>query len=171
MPAEMKPPFELHLKMHDIASPMEGFVAPTADMVSALLAFARDWRGERPLLVHCWAGVSRSTAAAFAVACARWPELSEQAIAQAMRAASPEASPNRLIVSIADDLLGRGGRMRLAIEAAGSGAECTIGRPFFLLRYRSGRQASSLAASFIENAASLEMSSVRTRHPPPPGSS
>ncbi len=71
------------------------------------------------MLIHCWAGISRSTASAFALACERSPDADERAIAQAMRAAAPHASPNRRIVALADDMLDRRGRMVDAVAAMG----------------------------------------------------
>ena len=66
------------------------------------------------------AGISRSTAAAF-VTCALSPDRSEASIAQALRRASPTAKPNIRIVALADDMLGRNGRMVDAITAIGPG--------------------------------------------------
>ena len=51
-------------------------------------------------------------------------------IAQAIRAASPIASPNRLIVSLADKALGRDGRMVRALDAIGPGAMMVDSVPF-----------------------------------------
>ena len=124
-PAERR----LLLVSHDVAVETEGLQAPTPQDVARLLAFARDWDGARPMLVHCWAGVSRSTAAAYVVACARSPS-SEAQIARALRQASPGATPNPLIVAHADALLGREGRMIAAIADIGRGAEVFLGAPF-----------------------------------------
>jgi predicted protein tyrosine phosphatase len=130
--AEAFPPERrLFLCSHDLAVPTPGFQAPTVDDVARLLAFARSWDGARPMLVHCWAGVSRSTAAAFAIACAVSPG-SETMLAQALRSASPSATPNPLIVAHADALLGRDGRMIAAIAGIGRGAEVSLGAPFEL---------------------------------------
>jgi predicted protein tyrosine phosphatase len=82
--------------------------------------------------VHCYAGISRSTAAAFVAACALSPARTELQIAQELRQRSHTASPNRRIVSIADDLLGRNGRMVDAVEAIGLGAAATEAIPFRL---------------------------------------
>jgi predicted protein tyrosine phosphatase len=49
-----------------------------------------------------------------------------------LRAASPSATPNRLIVSYADALLGRNGRMSRAIEKIGRGENAYLGKPFVL---------------------------------------
>jgi predicted protein tyrosine phosphatase len=122
----------LRLAFHDIAEPRPGLIAPDAAMVGQLLTFAEAWDGARPMLVHCWAGVSRSTAAAFIIACQRAPEGSEQAIAEALRAAAPFATPNPLLVSLADTALGRGGRMSRAIADIGRGADAFEGALFEL---------------------------------------
>jgi len=129
--ASFAPTRRLLLASHDIVELTEGFQAPSADDVARLIAFARDWDRAQPMLVHCWAGVSRSTAAAYVVACALGSR-SEREIAQALRRASPSATPNPLIVRHADALLGREGRMVQAIAEIGRGAECMLGAPFEL---------------------------------------
>ena len=122
----------LDLRFNDIAAPREGLVAPSLEHVEALLAFADGWTGARPLLIHCWAGVSRSTAAAYAVACARTAPGREAAWASRLRDAAPTATPNALIVAHADRLLDRDGAMIRAVEAIGRGAETDWGAPFEL---------------------------------------
>ena len=73
---------------------------------------------------------SRSTASAFVAVCALNPHRDERAIARQIRAASPIASPNRLIVSLADRALGRNGRMLRAIDEIGPGCMSVESRPF-----------------------------------------
>ncbi|CAN5506407.1 tyrosine phosphatase family protein [soil metagenome] len=123
-----------HLKLafHDIAAPAPDRVAPDAARVDRLLAFAARWDGSRPMLVHCWAGVSRSTAAAFIIACQRAPGRSERDIAQALRAAAPYATPNPLMISLADVALDRGGAMSAAIADIGRGRDAFEGALFEL---------------------------------------
>lgn len=116
--------------VHDIREPAEGLVAPGGDHVRALIGFLEGWRPEAPLLVHCWAGVSRSTATAFIAACMHNPDADEYEIALALRAASPTAWPNTRIVAFADELLARRGRMLEAIEAIGPGAPAIEAEPF-----------------------------------------
>ena len=127
-------PAERHLRLgvHDIAAPQDGFVAPDAAMVERIFAFAQGWDGARPMVVHCWAGISRSTASAFAIACERDPHADELEIALGMRRASPSAYPNRRIVALADDILGRRGRMLEAVEAMGGNGFPVEGVPFDL---------------------------------------
>ena len=74
-------------------------------MSSHLVKFARDWDRKAPLLIHCWAGISRSTAAAFITLCALNPDIEELELARALRRASPTAYPNRLLVALADEAL------------------------------------------------------------------
>ncbi|WP_426011514.1 tyrosine phosphatase family protein [Caulobacter sp. DWR2-3-1b2] len=121
-----------HLKLafHDIAAPAPDLVAPDAALVDQLLAFAATWDETRPMLVHCWAGVSRSTAAAFIVACQHAPGRSEHQIAHALRAAAPYATPNPLMVALADVALERDGAMSAAIASIGRGADTFEGALF-----------------------------------------
>jgi len=65
-------------------------------------------------------------------ACALNPSRNELAIAQALRRASSTATPNPRIVSLADRLLGRSGRMIAAIETIGRGAMAYEADPFRL---------------------------------------
>jgi predicted protein tyrosine phosphatase len=118
----------LRLAFHDIAAPAPGLTAIAPAQVEALLAFGG--RGEGPLLIHCWAGISRSTAAAFAIACQARPDLDEREVALALRAASPTATPNPRLVALADAFLGREGRMTQAAAHIGRGAFTDLGAPF-----------------------------------------
>lgn len=122
----------LHLSFHDIVEPMDGHVMPETHHVETILDFARGWDLSRPMLVHCWAGISRSTAAAFVIACAFRPEVEEAWIATRLRRLSPSATPNKRIVALADELLGREGRMIAAVAAIGRGADAFEGTPFAL---------------------------------------
>jgi predicted protein tyrosine phosphatase len=122
----------LMLGMDDIPEPADGYIAPAAEHVARLIAFARGWDRSTPLVVHCYAGISRSTAGAFVTACALNPGRSELLIAEELRQRSSTASPNRRIVSIADTLLGRNGRMVDAIEAIGPGTAAYEAVPFRL---------------------------------------
>jgi predicted protein tyrosine phosphatase len=122
----------LFLRMHDISEPLDGHVAPDTAHIEDLLGFVRGWDRAAPLVVHCWAGISRSTAAAFVSVCALKPDRDEHEIAWAIRRASPTATPNIRIVRFADALLDRQGRMVAAIESIGRGAFAEQGVPFHL---------------------------------------
>src|SRR4029453_13187333 len=113
-----------------IVEPMGGVEPPGPEVVARILECGRAWDAAQPMLIHCFAGISRSTAAAFVLACAGSPEADERRIALAMRRAAPHASPNRRIVSLADRLLGREGRMVAALEAMGGSNLAAMGAPF-----------------------------------------
>lgn len=110
----------LKLDMHDINEPAFGSTAPATEHVLKLLAFVQGWDQRAPLLIHCFAGLSRSTAAAFITLCALNPETPEEAIALALRRSSDTAVPNRLFVRHADIALRRQGRMLAAVDAMGA---------------------------------------------------
>jgi len=131
-PAGIAAERHLFIGVSDIVEPLEGYVLPATEHIERLLAFVRAWGRESPLLFHCWAGISRSTAAAYIAACALAPERREDEIARNLRAASPSATPNARFVALADDLLGRRGRMVDSIRAIGRGAEAMEGMPFML---------------------------------------
>jgi predicted protein tyrosine phosphatase len=122
----------LKISMDDITEQMDGFVAPSDSHIEQVLNFVRGWDRSAPLVVHCYAGISRSTASAFAAVCMLNPHRVEISIARQIRAASPIASPNRLIVSLADRALGRDGRMLRALDEMGPGNMMIEGRPFRL---------------------------------------
>jgi predicted protein tyrosine phosphatase len=122
----------LILGFHDIAEPRPGLVPAAATDIDQLLAFAAAFPPDAKLLIHCWMGISRSPAAAFILACAQRPERPEAEIAAALRHAAPSATPNARLIALADDRLGRGGRMKAAISAIGRGREASLGRPFEL---------------------------------------
>jgi predicted protein tyrosine phosphatase len=129
-PASVLPANHLKVQVDDITEQIEGFVAPSQTHIEQVLQFVRSWDRNAPMVVHCYAGISRSTASAFAAVCALNPHRDEIAIARQIRSASPIASPNRLIVSLADKALGREGRMLRALDQMGPGSLMVEGKPF-----------------------------------------
>jgi predicted protein tyrosine phosphatase len=126
-PAGFPPERHLRVGMNDVVDVTAGDTPPDRRHVEELLSFARSWPAEEPMLVHCWAGVSRSMAATYIILCDRLGHGSETAAAKAIRARAPHAYPNALLVRHADDCLGRGGRMIAAIKAIGAGRMVTEG--------------------------------------------
>lgn len=122
----------LRLLFNDIAEPTDGLILPGKEHVRAVLDFGADWSGETPMLIHCWAGISRSTAAAYILGCARLGRGSEGLLAKRLRAASATAQPNRLMIEIADNLLGRDGAMQRAVQWIGPGKPAEVGERFEL---------------------------------------
>ncbi|WP_349359715.1 tyrosine protein phosphatase [Stappia sp.] len=120
----------LFLAFNDITAPAEGLTPPGEEHVRQLLDYVTAWNLSAPLVIHCFAGISRSTAAAYITACALDPDTPEEAHAARLRKASPSATPNPRLVALADGLLARDGRMRTAIQAIGRGADAYEGAPF-----------------------------------------
>lgn len=137
--ADMTPPApagiaardRLSLSFNDLSEPKEGYRAPSAEDMDALLHFGvQQWRLDAPLLIHCWFGVSRSTAAALIVAAAHNPDVAERELAERLRQTAPFATPNPMMIALADKALGRAGRLVSAVQAIGRGAECASGHLF-----------------------------------------
>lgn len=109
----------LRLKFHDAHNATFGMIPPTAQHVDTLLDFLTGWSRQAPILIHCRAGIGRSTATAFVTACLHNPQADEMEIAKVLRQTSANARPNETLVSLADAALGRSGRMIRAIEQTG----------------------------------------------------
>lgn len=131
-PPSVAPENHLFLGFNDIVEPMDGFVPASSAQIARFVDFVSTWDRSRPMVIHCWAGISRSTAGGFVAACALMPEVDEAVIARGLRSRSPSATPNARIVALADGLLGRDGRMTAAIRSIGRGADAFEGRPFTL---------------------------------------
>ena len=123
---------DLHLQVpiHDIVDDVGEWRAPDLSDAESVINFVQPWDRAAPMLIHCWAGISRSSASAFITACLHNPEAEEQEIAAAIRAASPTASPNKRLVAHADALLGRNGRMNRAVESIGRGSAAMEAQAF-----------------------------------------
>jgi predicted protein tyrosine phosphatase len=120
----------LRVSINDISAPQDGLVHPAAAHIEELLHFVRRWDQKAPMLIHCWAGISRSTAACFITHCALNAPGREDDVAREMRRLSPTATPNALMVQLADELLERNGRMLQAIQGIGRGEDAHEGIPF-----------------------------------------
>ena len=131
-PPAIPPERHVFVGVNDITEPQEGLTFPEAGHLEQIIAFVRGWDREKPMVIHCFAGISRSTASAFIAACLHNPGRDELEIARALRAASPTATPNARFIALADEILGRQGRMVAAVAAIGRGAEAMAGEPFEL---------------------------------------
>src|SRR5882724_3076518 len=72
-PDHIHPENHLVLAVDDIAAPLDGYIVPAQEHVERLIEFASRWDRAAPMVVHCFAGISRSTAGAYTVACALNP--------------------------------------------------------------------------------------------------
>jgi predicted protein tyrosine phosphatase len=131
-PPEIAADRHLFVGLSDITEQMDGHVLPENTHVAQLLTFIRRWDRAEPLVIHCYAGVSRSTAAAYIAWCALHPRACEFETARRLRDLSPSATPNARLVALADAHLRRDGRMIAAIAQIGRGRDCFEGEPFAL---------------------------------------
>ncbi|MTH96171.1 tyrosine phosphatase family protein [Roseibium sp. RKSG952] len=129
-PERISPDRHLFLEFNDIVTPVEGMTAPGEEHVVRLIRFAGGWDRQSPMVIHCWAGISRSTAGAYITACYLNPDRDEDDLAQLLRKKAPSATPNARLVAMADRLLERDGRMIEAIRKIGRGATAFEGTPF-----------------------------------------
>src|SRR3981189_3527734 len=67
-PASVLEANHLKVSMDDITEQMDGFVAPSDSHIEQVLNFVRGGDRHAPLVVHCYAGISRSTPTPFAPA-------------------------------------------------------------------------------------------------------
>ena len=114
-----KVPNRLRLEFNDLDTPVDDpdRVLPKLEDVIKIIDFALNISA-RPgnLLVCCESGISRSTAAALTVCAALLGRGKEQEAWAVVLAARPQAKPNRWMVELADEALGRDGKLALAIE-------------------------------------------------------
>jgi predicted protein tyrosine phosphatase len=95
-------------------------IPPEPTDVEAILKFGKEleaqetYSGERHLLIHCHMGISRSTAAMAMLLAQAHPDEDEDAIAERLTTIRPKAWPNTRMMSFADEMLSRGGRLTQA---------------------------------------------------------
>ncbi len=109
----------LELRFNDIIEERTGEIAPSAADVDLLLAFGRDLTAERQnghLLVHCHAGISRSTASMILLLAQACPGRSEREIVGEVVRIRPKAWPNLRVIKFGDTLLKRGGALISAVR-------------------------------------------------------
>jgi predicted protein tyrosine phosphatase len=117
----------LKLNFHDVIEPAPEWIAPERCDVELLLAFGRNMNEmaretdaeaiETHLLVHCHAGVSRSTAAAILILAQHYPDRSAHDVVGQVIRARPRAWPNLRMIEMGDALLGRDGELVVAVRA------------------------------------------------------
>ncbi len=124
-PPEIEPQRHLRVGVHDISEPSTGSIVPGRVHIEKLIDFLHAWPADESMMVHCYAGISRSTATALVAHFMKCGD--ELTSAHALRAAAPHASPNRRIIALADDILGCSGRLVEAREAMGPREDVTEG--------------------------------------------
>ena len=101
-----RPPDQLVLRFDDISVPMDDFIEPQEAHIERALAFA-DTIGEGSLLIHCHAGISRSSAIALAIIAKRLGPGKEKEAVKVLEKINPHARPNKSMVWFTDEILDR----------------------------------------------------------------
>jgi len=112
---DFEPHFRATLRFSDAIEPGPGVVLPQKSDVDAILAFGRDAGDVRHLLIHCHAGLSRSTAAMLMILAQAHSHETEDAVVGRLLQIRPQAWPNSRMIGFADERLGRDGRLSSAI--------------------------------------------------------
>lgn len=118
----------LELRFDDVIEPAEGKILPAREHAAALLEFGAaiaraagaggaGSEARAHLLVHCFAGISRSTAAAAVLLAQAFPEVPGPALFAELHRLRPQAWPNLRLVELGDELLGRNGDLVRAASA------------------------------------------------------
>lgn len=142
----------LELRFHDIIDPRPGLVAPEPAHVAAILELGREITaeaGEPHLLVHCHAGLSRSTAAMALILAQSLPEQPATRILQLVYRIREKAWPNLRLIEMGDAALGRGGALAEATHAL----------------HRLQMETRPLIAAFLEQEGRVREIEAARRHP------
>lgn len=109
---------KLELRFHDIVDPRPGEIVPDRTHVDTILAFGRTLQTERAsLLVHCHAGISRSTASMALVIAQAMPDWPAEKVLRAVHGIREKAWPNLRLMELGDAALDRGGALVAATHA------------------------------------------------------
>ncbi|MDX2288972.1 MAG: tyrosine protein phosphatase [Hyphomicrobiaceae bacterium] len=131
-PPTVDPAQHLQIPIEERISRERAGNVPVVLAMARLLAFARTWDRRSVVVVHCFSGISRSTAAALAMLAALRPDDPADLLAGELRKASVTAFPSASLIALADEMLGRAGDLRSAVDRIGLGVRAAEGRPFGL---------------------------------------
>ena len=140
---------KLELRFHDVIEERPGMVMPQLTDVEQLLEFGRrlgrEPRADAHLLVHCHAGVSRSSASMALLIAQAMPKRSGNVIFADILRIRPQIWPNLRIIEIGDRTLGRNGDL---IAAAVDVYRLQLGqKPHLASEFRSGGRAREVEAA------------------------
>lgn len=111
---------KLEVRFHDIIDDTPGQLLPQPEHVERILALGRDLLAEPAaahLLVHCHAGISRSTASMALILAQALPEQPADVILKLVHDLREKAWPNLRLIEIGDAMLGRRGTLVEATHA------------------------------------------------------
>lgn len=121
----------LHLAIDDIEVAQAPYLLPQVEDVQRIIMFFDEARGAGHVLVHCWQGISRSSAAAL-IGLAMCVPGQEDVQARRLFQCMPFARPNRRLLALADALLQRDGRLAAMSDCFDHGGTVPMGRPVSL---------------------------------------
>ena len=108
-------PKQLILQFEDINKPMDDYIIPQMCHIKRALEFA-DKIEDGSLLIHCHAGISRSSAIALAVIAKRLGPGKEEEAVNTLEHINPNCRPNKFIVEMTDELLERDGKLYKEVD-------------------------------------------------------
>lgn len=107
-------PAHLVLQFEDVDDDSLGIRVATLDQVAEAIAFAEAWE-TGSLLVHCFHGVGRSAGIALAILASRYGAGQEGQALDDLLKIRPEATPNLVVVKLADQVLDRHGALQAVV--------------------------------------------------------
>jgi predicted protein tyrosine phosphatase len=109
----------LELRFHDIIDPTPGMIPPSPEHAEAILGFGRSLAAEpnANLIVHCHAGISRSTASMALILAQAMPDATAAGVLAIVHGMREKAWPNLRLIELGDAMLGREGRLIAAAHA------------------------------------------------------
>jgi predicted protein tyrosine phosphatase len=123
-----------------------GTVVPQPEHVADILSFGRQLSAHTHLLVHCHAGVSRSTAAMTLILAQAVPDVPADRIFGEVLRIRPQAWPNLRMLEFGDAMLARRGE--LAAAAAGVYRRQLDERQHLVEQMRAGGRGREIIAAF-----------------------
>ena len=97
---------QLILRFDDISTPIDDLIVPQDIHIERALKFAQ-LIADGSLLIHCHAGISRSSAIALAIIADKLGEGNEEEAVKTLEFINPNCRPNRLLVKMTDEILER----------------------------------------------------------------
>jgi len=138
------------LRFNDVIAPAPEIVAPGEEHVAHLLAFGRDVEvaGDLAhLLIHCHAGISRSTAAAALLLAQEDPSRPAAEIFDEIARLRPRAWPNLALLELGEAALARHGELTAAV--AGQYRKVIAADPSFAAFLRANARGREVDLAYI----------------------
>ncbi len=112
---QLECPRQLILRFDDISLPVDDFEEPREIHIYKSLQFA-DENKNGSLLIHCHAGISRSSAIALAIISNKLGKGNEKEAVRILQKINPYCRPNKLLVQMTDKILERKEELLRAVQ-------------------------------------------------------